>query len=205
MTGYEAYCLYNSLKLHFNSDSYDYFRYNGKVSTSIEAFENRKDKYHFYKLTRKYPNKEQDRDFLVANFVENENIWIGQLLEEEAHLRYLSRQKVVQSLSYTFENDCKLIFEHCKLKSDDCKLNPNEVLKTDGDYPILLTKTLQKDIQIETLCILNNILGFFPMWTNKIDDTIRWPEYRRKCIKYTAFLPKDVVKYKLILKKIIGV
>ena len=111
-------------------------------------------------------------------------------------MNYRKRQKVIQSLSYTFENDCKLIFE-------DCILNPNEVIKTDGDYPILLTKTLQKVTQIETLCILNDILGFFPMWSKKISDTIRWPEYRRKCIKYATFLPKDSVKYKLILKKVI--
>ena len=109
MTGYEAFSLYESLKLHFTKESYDFFKYNGKTKVSVQSFENRKDKYHFYKLSRKYPNKDTMIDFLVANFVENENIWIGQLLEEEAHLRYLSRQKVVQSLSYTFENDCKLM------------------------------------------------------------------------------------------------
>ena len=190
--------IYQALKLHFTTDSYDYQKYNGKTSVSITSFENRKDKYHFYKLSRKFTNKDDLIDFIVANLIEDEKSWVGSLLQEEADMNYRKRQKVIQSLSYTFENDCKLIFE-------DCILNPNEVLKTDGDYPILLTKTLQKVTQIETLCLLNSILGFFPMWTNKIDDTIRWPEYRRKCIKYTAFLPKDVVKYKLILKKIIGV
>jgi hypothetical protein len=198
ITGYEAFGIYQALKLHFTTDSYDYQKYNGKTSVSITSFENRKDKYHFYKLSRKFTNKDDLIDFIVANLIEDEKSWVGSLLQEEADMNYRKRQKVIQSLSYTFENDCKLIFE-------DCILNPNEVIKTDGDYPILLTKTLQKVTQIETLCLLNNILGFFPMWTNKIDDTIRWPEYRRKCIKYTAFLPKDVVKYKLILKKIIGV
>ena len=95
------------------------------------------------------------------------------------------------------------MLESCKLISESCKLNPNELLKTDGDYPILLTKALRKEIQIETLCILNQILGFLPMWTKKITDTIRWPVYRQKMIKYTAFLPQDTVKYKLILKKVI--
>jgi hypothetical protein len=139
----------------------------------------------------------------VANFVTDENIWVGKLLEEEAHSRYLARQKVIQSLSYIFENDCKLIFESCKLISEDCKLNPNELLKTDGDYPILLTKALRKEIQIETLCILNTVLNFLPMWTKKIADTIQWPTYRQKIVKYAAFLPQDSVKYKLILKKVI--
>lgn len=196
MTGYETFEIYQALKLHFTSDSYDFFKYNGKTNVSVTAFENRKDKYHFYKLSRKCTNKDDLINFVVANFVEDEKSWVGNLLMEEADINYRKRQKVIQSLSYTFENDCKLIFE-------DCKLNPNEVLMTDGDYPVLLTKTLQKVTQIETLCILNEILGFFPMWSKKITDTIRWPEYRKKCLKYTAFLPKDVVKYKLILKKVI--
>ena len=198
MTGYEAFSLYESLKLHFTKESYDFFKYNGKTKVSVQSFENRKDKYHFYKLSRKYPNKDTMIDFLVANFVENENIWIGQLLEEEAHLRYLSRQKVVQSLSYTFENDCYHIFD------DQSNFDPNCVLKTNGEYPILLTCALRKEIEIETLCILNQILGFLPMWTKKITDTIRWPTYRQKMLKYAAFLPKNIVEYKLILKKVIA-
>lgn len=196
ISGYEAFQIYQALKLHFTTDSYDYFKYNAKSNVSITTFENRKDKYHFYKLSRKYSNKDVLEDFIVANLVEDEKSWVGSLLQEEADLNYRKRQKVIQSLSYTFENDCILIF-------DDCILNPNDVLKTDGDYPTLLTKTLRKEIQIETLCILNSILGFIPMWTNKINDTIRWPEYRRKCIKYASFLPQDVVKYKLLLKKVI--
>jgi len=197
MTGYEAFSLYNSLKLHFSQQTYDYFKYNGKSNISVNSFENRKDKYHFYKLSRKYTNKEDLVNFIVANFIEDEKSWVGPLLQEEADMNFRKRQKVIQSLSYTFENDCILIFE-------DCILNPNEVLKTDGDYPVLLTKTLRKEIQVESLCLLNQILGFFPMWTSKINDTIRWPEVRRKCIKYTSFLPQDSVKYKLILKKVLN-
>jgi hypothetical protein len=127
MTGYEAFESYQALKLHFTSDSYDYFKYNGKTNVSVNAFENRKDKYHFYKLSRKYTNKDELISFIVSNFVEDESSWVGFLLQEEAEMAYTKRQKVIQSLSYTFENDCKLIF-------DDCKLNPNQVITTDGDY-----------------------------------------------------------------------
>ena len=194
ISGYEAFGIYQALKLHFTTDSYDYLKYNGKTSVSVSAFENRKDKYHFYKLSRRYTNKDDLINFIVANFVEDEKSWVGSLLQEEADMNFRKRQKVIQSLSYTFENDCRHIFAECE--------NPNDALITDGDYPLLLTKTLRKESQIETLCLLNQILGFFPMWTNRISDTIRWPEYRRKCIKYASFLPQDSVKYKLILKKV---
>jgi hypothetical protein len=122
-------------------------------------------------------------------------LWVGDLLCEDADVRYTARKKTLQSLSYVFENDCKSVFENVN--------DPNEVLKTDGDYPVLLTKALRKEISIETLVILNKILNFFPMWDKKITDTIRWPDFRRKCEKYASFLSQDEIKYKLILKRIL--
>lgn len=198
MTAYEVFCLYQSLKLHFTQESYDYFKYQGKSRITIESFENRKDKWHFTKLSRKFTNKEDCVSFLVANFLEDEKVWIGNLLTEEAEVNFRKRQKVLQSLSYTFENECRLVF-------DDCKLNPNEILKvTNGEHPVLLKKAMRKEIAIETFCILNNILNFLPIWKNKISDTIIWPMWQTKALKYAAFLPQDVVKYKLILKKVLN-
>jgi hypothetical protein len=197
MNGYEAFEIYQSLKLHFTQSSYDFFKYNGKSNVSITSFENRKDKYHFYKLSRKFSKKEELTDFVVANLVENDALWVGDLLTENAEVNFQRHQKILQSLSYQFTNDISKLFDGIK--------DPNQVIRViDGDYPILLKNTLQKDTQIETLCILNLILNFLPMWDKKITDTIRWPDFRRKVIKYTAFLPKDVVKYKLILKKVLN-
>jgi hypothetical protein len=196
MTGYETFALFNSLKLHFNRESYDYFKYNGKSNISVEAFENRRDKYHFHKLSRKYTSKDDMELFFVSNLVEKPNTWAGDLLTEEADINYKTHQKVLQSLSYFFENDCHTLFDGCD--------NPNDLFKVnDGDYPVILRKTMQKVTQIETLCILNKILCFEPNWNARIADTIRWPEFRLRLLKYATFLPQDVLKYKLILKKMI--
>ena len=193
MTGYEAYCLYNSLKLHFNSDSYDYFRYNGKISSSIEAFENRKDKYHFYKLSRRFTNDEQGRDFIVANFVHDPNVWIGHLLTEESDIQYRKRQKVIQSLTYTFTNEIE------SLMSQE---NPNDLLMShNGTYPVLLSKLLHGDVSIETICIMNSLMNFVPMWDKKIDDTIHYPKISRTIKKYTPFIQFNQTNMKIILKK----
>jgi hypothetical protein len=190
MTGYEAFSLYNSLKLHFTSKSYDYFKYNGKSNISIEAFENRKDKYHFYKLSRQN-EKEDYVNFLVSNFLIKDSLWAGDLLQEEAVIAYKNRMATLQSLSYVFKNDLQ------KLK--DVVNNPNDLLKTDGDYPVLLTMTLQKDIQFETLCIMADVMGFLPMWDKKIADTIRFPDYSRRMKKYMPFLPYDKNKFKQLI------
>jgi hypothetical protein len=194
MTGYEAFTLYHTLKLHFTSN-YDYFKYNGKCNISVTTFENRKDKYYFYKLSRKYPIKEDLINFLVANLLNDSNVWVGTLLQEECDIIYKERQRVIQSMGYIFENECRDAFSSVT--------NPNDVLVTDGDYPKLLTMVLRKEVSPETLIILDKILSFLPMWERKITDTIRWPEYRNKLSKYASFLPTDVVKYKLILKKVV--
>ena len=196
MTGYETFGLYQALKLHFTQESYDFFKYNGKTNISVTTFENRKDKYHFYKLSRRLAQKEDMINFIVANLVEDEKTWVGSLLMEESEVNYRKHQKIIQSMSYTFENDCQKLFDGVK--------NPNDILMTDGDYPVLLKKGLQKSVNIESVCLLNNMLGFVPMWTKRIADTIHWPNYRMKLLKYSAFIPKDDVKYKLILKKVLN-
>ena len=197
ISGYEAFGLYESLKIHFSKDSYDFFKYNGKTNVTVTAFENRRDKYHFYKLSRKFSNRDELINFIVANLIEKDNLWVGDLLSEDADSNYRKHQKIIQSLSYEFTNDLYNIFGDTK--------DPNDVLKVNGNgmYPTLLIKALQRDINFETLCLLSEILGFLPMWDKKINDDIRWPQYYRKIKKYTAFLPKDVVKYKLILKKLL--
>jgi len=193
MTGYEAFCLYSSLKLHFTQESYDYFKYGGKSRTSIDAFENKKDKWFYYKLSRRFSNDDQARDFLVANLVHSPDVWIGHLLTDDSDVHYRARQKVIQSLSYTFTN------EIVPLMSQE---NPNDWLMVqDGQYPLLLRMLLHGEVSIETVCILNSILKFLPMWDKKITDTIHYPNISLKIKKYTPFIQFDPTKYKLILKK----
>jgi hypothetical protein len=192
MTGFEAYSIFNSLKLHFNQDSYDYFKYQGKTKTSIEAFENKKEKYFFYKLSRKFVDKKEYEYFLIANFLNRPKFWVGKLLEDDAMSLYRDRMKVIQSLTYTFKNDCGVLFENHN--------NPNDVLMTAGDYPILLVKALHREVSQETLIILNGILKFFPLWTKRITDTIRWPEYRLQCLKYEPFIGYNKQTYENLLR-----
>jgi hypothetical protein len=189
MTGYEAFTLYNALKLHFTTEKYDYFKYKAKSRISIESFERRKDKYYFYKLSRQ--QREEDYiQFLVSNLLEKPDSWVGELLQEEALLRYKERMAVIQSLSYKFKNDCQLLRSVVE--------EPNNIFVTKGEYPVLLTKSLQKEINVETLCILNSLVNFFPLWRKKIQDTIHWPNFYMKCVKYTPFIEYDKSKFRQI-------
>ena len=82
LTAYETFGLYLALKNHFSKESYNYFKYQGKTNVSRESFMNRKDRFHFQKLSRMYDSDEMP-DFMVANFLHNEKIWVGDLLQEE--------------------------------------------------------------------------------------------------------------------------
>jgi hypothetical protein len=57
------------------------------------------------------------------------------------------------------------------------------------------------NVSIETVCILNDIMNFLPMWSKKITDDVVWPTYKRKIEKYTPFIHYDKQKFKNILKE----
>jgi len=188
-TGFAAFALYNALHLHFTSSSYDYFKYNGKTNVSKDSFSRRKDKWHFYRLSRRYGIDEL-RDFYVANFVASDIRWVGDISGPEGEDTYKKWQKRNQSLTYNFEQDIIHLFE-----------TENWLKVNNGQHPYLLEEAMKKGIEIETLCILNDIMKFFPMWSEKISDDIIWPGYKLKCERYTPFINYDREKFKTILKE----
>lgn len=193
-SGFSAFALYNAVKLHFTSDSYDFFKYGGKTNVSKSNFATRKDKYSFYKLSRKY-NLQDLRDFYVANFLVKNISWIGDIANEEGESNYRQWQKTNQSLTYKFKDDIIYVL-------DETNGNPNESLKVvDGQHPNLLRYVMAHDVNLETLVVLNDIMNFLPMWDKKIADTIVWPDWKRKIEKYTPFLNYDKDKFKSVLKE----
>lgn len=189
--GYEAFAMYQALKLHFTGN-YDYVKYNGKTNANKDQFMLRKDKYSFYKLSRKY-KREELFGFYVANLLKNPKIWVGELVTDDANSEYLLWLKVQQSLTYIFEQNLNHLFD----KVD----KPDELLTVvDGQYPLLYNEYLQDSIYLETVVILDDILNFLPMWSKKVEDDIVFPDFVRKCNKYKPFLNYDKAKFKNLLK-----
>ena len=99
-------------------------------------------------------------------------------------------------MTYIFSDDI------IRLVGDE---SPDRMLKVeDGQHPVLLHQVMSGSIKVETLCILNDIMNFFPMWDRKISDDIIWPNFRLKCEKYTPFVIYDKVKFKNILREAIS-
>jgi len=192
MNGYDLYGLYQAIKLHFSSEQYNFFQYDGKTRISVDAFQKRRDKFLFHRLARKYRDEEMV-PFLVANFVDRDDNWTKSLLEEEAEQAYRDWKRRTDSMSKVYVEDLQKIAN---------KNNFNELFKVeDGQFPKLLVLFMQKDVTIETMVILNNIFNFIRIWDKKISDDIIYPKVSRKIRKYGAFLNINVDKYKSLSKE----
>lgn len=192
MSAYETFCLYLALKNHFSKESYNYFKYQGKTNISKESFLNRKDRFQFQKLSRMYDDAEM-LDFMVANFVHDEKIWVGNLLESDAKDRYTEYLKRKQSLTYRFENELdQLIVASGGIQ----KLFR---VDKDGNLPII-TGYYWNIAGIETLALLDYFVGYFDKYNTKFGDDYLWIKLRMKCKKLLPFINFDKNKIKDILK-----
>lgn len=187
-TGYEAYCTYLALKNHFTRDSYDYFKYNGKVPVSKESFLSRRDRFQFEKLARKCADLETH---MIACFL-CDKTWIGDMLDDDAYDSSQNLVKKLQSMSYIFKNEIG--------KYDNLK---DLFAMQDNGYPMFLNEYMRGDLSFETLIILNSFIDFLPKFDAKLKDDYLWSKFSVKARKFAPFLLRDLdkKKFKNILKE----
>ena len=174
---FESYKLYNALKLHFETN-YDAVKYNFKSNVSPQSFFKRKDKFFFAKLAKTYES--ELKEFYVANF-KNDVKYVGDMLNEGGERYYREHKKVMESLTYRFQNDIN--------KLNDMDVSFDSLLKAeDNSHPLIVKLWLQEEILLETIVILDSILGFVERENKKITDTIIWPDIYRKITKYKPFV-----------------
>jgi hypothetical protein len=177
MMPFDAYKQYLSLKNHFTKEKYDYHKYCGKSRATVQSFYKRKDRFWFEKLARNNPSK----------------LWIGEMIREGED-RYTSWKKRTQSLTYLFKEETEKVF------SDN---NFDAMFSLDGSrHPDILKSYLRDEISIETLVILDRILGFRKDWDKKLSDPV-WETVSMRIKKYSPFLNIDVFRYKKVLKMVV--
>jgi len=194
MMPFDAYRQYLSLKNHFTKDKYDYHKYCGKSRATVQSFYKRKDRFWFEKLARNKSDQEVI-DFFVSNFItctDPSKLWIGEMIRE-GEVRYTDWKKRNQSLSYIFKEEIESILANQDLDSIFARKN---------GHPIILKKYLGGEISIETLVILDHILGFKKQFDKKLQDPV-WETVSLRMKKYSPFLNIEVSRYKQILKQVV--
>jgi len=174
-TAFDAYRTYLAMKNHFSQKGYDYFKYNGKVNVGQSSFETRRDKYQFHKLSKV---KDPER-YLVANFINRDVKWIGDLLGDDAESTYADWLKRQQSLTYNFQLD---------LNKLEPEFQDNLIVK-DGQHPYLLKLYRQGIVSIETMVILNSFVDY--LTTLKLQLNLLWAEECRIIDKCKGFVKFD--------------
>jgi hypothetical protein len=193
MTPIDVYKTYLAFKNHFTKQSYSYFKYSGKSRTSVQAYNNRKDRYFFERMSRKKTDDEIKQYFL-ANFVECDDpdrLWIGEIISAgEDNLK--SWMKRSQTMGYMFKTEVEVFVS---------KENFQQLFSIKGQsHPEVLKKYLQGALSIETMVILDIILDYVKNFDKKLDDPV-WTTVSLKIKKYKPFLNIDVERYKSILKE----
>ena len=191
MSGIEVYKMYLSLKLHFTTDSFDYFKYGNAAKASQQSFDSRRDKFFFVKLSRTFKEDEL-REFFVANMIVEDKVYPATLVREGAknYQEYLKRK---QSLAYNFKQDVNTLYEDSHFF--------DKLFIIDGMHPPLLKAHLGGRISIETLVIFNKIFNYVENFNKIIKEEIVWKPICNRVLKYEPFISIDKGKYKSIIKQ----
>jgi len=195
--GFNAYKTYIALKNHFTLDSYDYFRYKGKVNVKAQSFLKRKDKFFFEKIENKY--KEDLIDFFVSNLVTDQSAWVGTMVGDKAERVFNEWKKKNQSLKYSFREDMVTIRDY--MDKNDITFD-NIFVCEDEQHPIILKLLISEEITIESFIILDRVLNFIRHINHFLLDDYIWIEYNKRVRKYSPFISIDKKEYHMVLKNI---
>ena len=192
---FDTYKAYLGLKNHFTKEMFDYVKYCGKSRASIQSFYKRKDRFFFEKISRQ-KNDDEVIDFFVANFVscnDPQSLWVGEIMRNGED-NYINWKRRTQSLSYVFKEEVENIFSG---KDFD------KMFEVKGTtHPQIIKEHLQENISLETLIILEKILGFKKNFDKKLDDPV-WKFLSMRMKKYNSFLNINVLQYRKLLKQIV--
>ena len=155
--GHQVFKTYLAFKLHFSKENYDFFEANGQGRSKEKSYQQRNDFYFFETLARKLKD-EETKEYMLASFVSSENpekVWIGDV-KRNGYNRWLVWQKLQGSLTYVFSSDCDELVKHMEIH----QYNFNQLFETTKGHPPSLKLLFKQKICLETLLIMDMILGF---------------------------------------------
>ena len=69
-------------------------------------------------------------------------------------------------------------------------------------HPLILKHYIKEDINLETLIVIDIVLGYFQHWDKSMENDFMWKDLHFKIKKYKPFLTISKERYKKILKKV---
>ena len=187
INGKSVYCLYLCIKQHFNG-RYDVVKYNWVMRVSDSAYQKRRDKYFFEKLSDKYTLKELVLIFM-SNLVANQDAWIGDISDADALVFYREYIGRLKRIKQVFEDDIKNIYYFSKkveVKSLQEIFDYNNKANTSYIFKLLQSNV----ISFETFILLDSFLDIINKHDEQTNDLV-WSKYSIKLNAYKKILSID--------------
>ena len=157
MNGFEAYKIYNALKLHYTQENFDAYKYNFKTRVTPSSYEKIRFRYTFEKIASKYKTREAIIDFFTSNFTAG-SFWIMDMNEKNLN----ERKARLESFTYRFKSDINKLSEYDFDELCSCKNGEN----------ILINEFCKKNINIETISMIDRMVDFIKPLLSELHDPL---------------------------------
>ena len=185
----DVYLMYCAMKAHFSKNDYDFFTYKGKSRVSRNSFYKRKDRIFFVKLSKKYPEEEDLKNYLVSNFIMDRRGYVANFNDKN----YEQWKEKRSNFYNIFTDEIRPLVKN---------FNPLFEVKN-SEHPILLKEYLGKRLSLETLIVLDELVKFSKTWDNRMAEDYIWYDLKKLMINYKRFLTIDKNQYRIQLLKLI--
>lgn len=189
MDAYAANLLFKSLKLHFTTEAYDYFKYNGKVKDSKalqQKFLQNNQRFYFAKLAK----HENPEGLVVANLLIDPKMFIGDVVSPEGLLAYSEWKGRQARLSYLFTEEMTT--------NDNYK---NILKRSESGLPFLIHELIGRRLTPEVVIMVDGLIGRLDKWSTDQHPLMQKIQLRLR--KYRPFVKYDKDKAKATLQKLI--
>jgi|TARA_R110002074_G_scaffold356940_1_gene529183 hypothetical protein len=185
----DVYLMYCAMKAHFGKSDYDFVDYKGKTRIKRDTFYKRKDRSFFVKLARKYNAEEQIKNYFISNFIKDKKGYIANFTDENYESWKLKRKNFFE----IFEVEMKPLVESFE----------NLYVVENRQHPKLMREFLGGRVSLETLIILDELVGYGTTWIEEMKDDIIWIDLNNLMDNYERFLTIDQEQYRIRLLKLI--
>lgn len=171
---------------HFTSEKYDFIKQQGHVKATPESMIKRPEYKMYISGTLKFKTVRDLLEVLLSG-IDHKRVasplHISEALEQMIHHPEITTawKKKISSLVFTFAVDIDII--------TDTKMSKSELLLSQrGKLPGLLTLWEKREINTESLIILDKKYSLFQLWDNQLKDNFIWEKHKFFIGKYSSFI-----------------
>lgn len=184
MDGLQAYRYYLAVKLHFTQESYDIFKYDGRVKLANGSFERRNDRKLFDGLAYRYPSDQELIFFLVSNFAYgHDDVLYDFEIGKKFYTEWIKRK---ESRTYLFTQELKRIISAAEdISKDDIFFQKS--------FPEVINMLFRKELSVETLAIIHSKNQFLDHASNQNNILIKDVRHRiKKSVPFVKFQKDEI-------------